>query len=156
MKVCENCATENRDSNRVCYQCYVALGESKQEDLMEVEVLPGARSAKSDTRPRDAHRQPSPGVQEDDMVRLLKSIELNTRIVQKNLAATRSIAIFIVGWVGWFLIGLVFIVLGVGLGFVPNLQILGVLAILAGTIVVIVGAVRAIANSLRELARSGD
>jgi cobalamin biosynthesis Mg chelatase CobN len=160
MKVCSNCYVENNDSNSVCFQCYVSLAPRENSGPTEVAITShpapdstGSSRASSENANSKSSRATA---EESDHQRLLRAIERNTQVIEKNLAATRSIAIFIVGWIGWFMLGLLFILFGGVLSMAPDIQILGILVVLGGAILIIVGAVKAIANSLRELARSGD
>jgi len=95
-------------------------------------------------------------MEENEQLRLLKAIERNTEAAEKNLAATRSIAIFMIGWVGWFLAGIIFILLGGLLSLLPEdgPKVLGGIAALGGFTVILVGAIKAISNALSELAKS--
>lgn len=146
MKVCTNCYSENSESNSVCFQCGGGL---------KIEESVGQTMAASSPDP--APKSSAQATAEDtDIQKLLSAIERNTQMTERNLAATRSIAIFIVGWIGWFIVGLIFILFGGALSMVPDIQVLGILMVLAGAVLIIVGAVKAIANSLRELARSGN
>lgn len=93
-------------------------------------------------------------MEENEQLRLLKAIERNTEAAERNLAATRSIAIFMIGWVGWFLAGLVAIILGALLTLLPETAAPGAIFIIFGFGIILVGAIKAISNSLRELAKS--
>ena len=77
--------------------------------------------------------------------------------IERNTAATRSIAIFMLGWITWFLIGFATFVVGGLIGTVlqntGGLIIGGLLAV-GGVAMIIAGAIKALASSLRELAKS--
>lgn len=93
-------------------------------------------------------------MEENEQLRLLKAIERSTEATERNLAATRSIAIFMIGWVGWFLAGLVAIILGALVTLLPETAAFGAILIIFGFGIILVGAIKAISNSLRELAKS--
>ncbi len=93
-------------------------------------------------------------MEENEQLRLLKAIERNTEAAERNLAATRSIAIFMIGWVGWFLAGLVSVAIGGLLTLLPEAAAFGAILILLGFVIIFVGAIKAISNSLSELAKS--
>lgn len=146
MKVCSNCYSENSESNSVCFQCG---GGFKNEETAVQTIV----ASSPDPAPKSS-AQATP--EHTDIQKLLGAIERNTQMTERNLAATRSIAIFIVGWIGWFIVGFISILLGGVLSMVPGIQVLGILLVLGGAVLILVGAVKAIANSLRELARSGQ
>lgn len=144
MKVCTNCFHENSDSSSFCFEC--------GGGLKSVESAGQTMVARS---PDPASKSSGQALAEDtDMQKLLIAIERNTRMTERSLAATRSIAIFIVGWIGWFIVGMLVLLFGGMLSMVPDIEALGLLLVLGGAVLIIVGAVKAIANSLRELARS--
>lgn len=160
MRICANCYSENSELNTVCFQCggglaaVVASGKTMAESSsgptpeISAASIAGSKNTSSGTTEVTAD--------ETEIFKLLNAIERNTQMTERNLAATRSIAIFIVGWIGWFIVGLILILFGGALSVVPDIQALGLLMVVGGAIVILVGAVKAISNSLRELARSGS
>ena len=102
-------------------------------------------------------------MEENEQLRLLKAIERNTEATERNLAATRSIAIYFLGWIIPFIIGVVAILVAglvsiSGGGGGSSRFTIGVAAFLgfSGIVVIVVGAIRAIAKSLKELAKSSN
>lgn len=93
-------------------------------------------------------------MEEAEQLRVLQAIERNTEATERNAAATRSIAIFMIGWVVWFLAGVILLSIGGLLSFTAGASVLGNLAVLAGFGIILVGAIKAISNALRELAKS--
>lgn len=160
MRTCTNCYSENGQSNIVCFQCggmllpVVDEGQNVAESSsgLSIQSSASSRSSSENTAPRNTEVT----AHDPDIIKLLHAIERNTQMTERSLAATRSIAIFIVGWIGWLLVGLILILFGGSLSVVPDIQTLGILMILVGTTLIIVGAVKAIYNSLRELAKSGN
>ena len=77
-----------------------------------------------------------------------KNLEL-VEAINRNTAATRSIAIFLVGFIPWFLGG--FLVIGIGAFVANNGEVFGVSIALIGVVILAIGAVRTIFRSLDEL-----
>lgn len=78
--------------------------------------------------------------------------------IERNTAATRAIAVFMLGWIVWFLIGAGVVAAGAVLGAASPDYRAGILGagIIAfgGVVIILVGAIRSIAIALRELAKS--
>lgn len=76
--------------------------------------------------------------------------------IDRNTSATRSIAIFMLGWIVWFLIGISVILLsGLFLSIVGlEAAIASALMAIGGALIILIGAIRAIGTSLRELSKS--
>lgn len=94
-------------------------------------------------------------MEENEQLRLLNAIEQNTKVTERNLAATRAIAIFMLGWIVWIIAGSVLVLIGL---FSLTLEgpRFGVLFVVAGAITVIVGAIRTLVKSLSELSNSSS
>lgn len=97
---------------------------------------------------------------EDEQLRLLKAIERNTEATERNLAATRSIAIYLLSWIIPFIIGVAAILVAslvftIGIGS-SNDFASGVAFFigLVGIAVILGGVIMAIVNSHKELAKS--
>lgn len=144
MKMCNSCGFENSDSALYCFDCGATMRKASGRAS---EIRDSASQSPAQVNAREIQ-------EENEIQKLLTAIERNTHAIERNVSATRSIAIFIVGWVGWFIAGSLTILLGGFISLLPNLQILGVLTVLGGALLIIVGAVKAISNSLNELARS--
>jgi hypothetical protein len=84
----------------------------------------------------------------------MNAIERNTQATEKSLAATRAIAVFMLGWVGWFIAGVAAILLGLLVALNSDTAWFGGLLGFAGAIVILVGVIKAISDSLKELAKS--
>jgi predicted phage tail protein len=97
---------------------------------------------------------------EDEQLRLLRAIERNTEATERNLAATRSIAIYLLGWIIPLIIGVFVILVAalvniIGIGSSNDFASgVAVFIGLVGMAVILGGVIMAIANSLKELAKS--
>ena len=75
-----------------------------------------------------------------------------------NRSATRSIAIFMLGWIVWFLIGAGVSLVGILLLSLGGIEAMGgaMFILFGGLLVILIGAIRAIASALRELSNSSN
>ena len=77
--------------------------------------------------------------------------------INRNTSATRSIAIFMLGWIVWFLIGTGVSLVGILLLSFGGIEAMfgAVVIVFGGLLIILIGAIKAIASALRELSKSG-
>jgi len=158
MKTCTNCYSENSVSNTTCFQCGESLltgvtASKNKPDSSSDSTTDAKVSSRSSSKTKATVSQYE-GVGEAGLQELMNAIERNTQATEKSLAATRAIAVFMLGWVGWFIAGVAAILLGLLVALNSDTAWFGGLLGFAGAIVILVGVIKAISDSLKELAKS--